>query len=44
MAYVHFQASFAAPNVPDRALPIIVARVWPPRKRDFLAVPVPIQL
>jgi hypothetical protein len=33
---MHFQASLAAPNVPDRDLTIIVARVWPPRKRDFL--------
>jgi hypothetical protein len=29
----------SAPNVPDRARTIIVARVWPPRKRDFLTVP-----
>jgi hypothetical protein len=25
----------SAPNVPDRALIIIVAGLWPPRKRDF---------
>jgi hypothetical protein len=30
-----FQPMLSAPNVPDRARSIIVARVWPPRKRDF---------
>jgi hypothetical protein len=35
--------SCSAPNVPDRALAIIVAGVWPPRKRDFLPVPAPIK-
>jgi hypothetical protein len=29
----------SAPNVPDCALAIIVAGLWPPRKRDFLTVP-----
>jgi hypothetical protein len=28
----------SAPNVPDRAPTIIVAGLWPPRKRDFLTV------
>jgi hypothetical protein len=40
---MHFQASLSAPEAPDRAVRIIVARVWPPRKRDFLAVPAPIK-
>jgi hypothetical protein len=29
----------SAPNVPDRALQIIVAGLWPPRKRDFRPFP-----
>jgi hypothetical protein len=38
-----FPGGFGSANVPDRALPIIVARVWPPRKRDFLNLPAPIK-
>jgi hypothetical protein len=38
-----FPDEFTGAKRPRSRPQIIVARVWPPRKRDFLAVPTPIK-